>query len=493
MDHKENGKKPAFNAGANNTSESLLGKNNYINMTEDLRKSSNTSSNILQDQRHNSEMPSDMALSPKSRRNFADLMLSPVRFTQRKFRAGGTSGSIFSLVAATLGAGTLTFGYAIKENGIAWGTFLIVFGAAISYYTGMLLVHASNHTSRHRYEDIADALYGKKFARFTSIMNLLCLLAFIMSYIVYIKEAIPKIILIFAPTLDSFIVDPYWGQKFWGTIFSFFILFPMSLPRSINALRFSSAFGVLCSVYLCLAVTVIFWSDRTMVPDPWENFKEAEYFVFSFNGLVTSMPLIIFAYMYQVNIPLIYKELERRNAKTMGKVLIRGSTAAIVLYAMVGIFCYLTFVKEPWVITQNIFEAPYGSNVAIIVGQFTLFFAVMTAAPLCVLPAKDTVEELFYKKEGLSTKVNALVTLALVAICFLLSISIDKIGDAITLAGATINPVIGFIIPVMFYWKVRSDLPATSYQKVISLSVAIIIIIVSIMSLGNFIYLKIKS
>ena len=125
--------------------------------------------------------------SPSSNRRFADIMMSPVRFTQRKFRAGGTSGSIFSLVAATLGAGTLTFGYAIKENGIAWGTFLIVFGAAISYYTGMLLVLASTHTNRHRYEDIALALYGKRFATFTSVMNLLCLMAFIMSYIVYVS------------------------------------------------------------------------------------------------------------------------------------------------------------------------------------------------------------------------------------------------------------------------------------------------------------------
>jgi amino acid permease len=79
------------------------------------------------------------------------------------------------------------------------------------------------------------------------------------------------------------------------------------------------------------------------------------------------MPLIIFAYMYQVNIPLIYYELERRNSKTMGKVLIRGSSAAIVLYAMVGIFGYLTFVDHPEFITQNIFEAPYGNNIAIIV------------------------------------------------------------------------------------------------------------------------------
>ena len=72
---------------------------------------------------------------------------------------------------------------------------------------------------------------------------------------------------------------------------------------------------------------------------------------FSFSGIVTSMPLIIFAYMYQVNIPLIYKELERRNNKTMSGVLLKGSIAAIVLYAMVGIFAYLTFVQTPNVIT----------------------------------------------------------------------------------------------------------------------------------------------
>ena len=66
---------------------------------------------------------------------------------------------------------------------------------------------------------------------------------------------------------------------------------------------------------------------------------------------MTSVPLIIFAYMYQVNIPLIYYELERREKKTMSGVLLKGSVAAIVLYALVGIFGYLTFVHKPDVIT----------------------------------------------------------------------------------------------------------------------------------------------
>lgn len=95
---------------------------------------------------------------------------------------------MFSLIAATLGAGTLTFPYAIMMNGIAWGAILVIIGAAISYYSGMLLVKCSNHTNKHRYEDYAMILYGKRMATFTSIVNLLTVMGFIMSYIVYVSN-----------------------------------------------------------------------------------------------------------------------------------------------------------------------------------------------------------------------------------------------------------------------------------------------------------------
>ena len=49
---------------------------------------------------------------------------------------------------------------------------------------------------------------------------MLCLMGFIISYIVYIKAAIPSLILLFKENLDSFIVDKFWGQKFWGALFS---------------------------------------------------------------------------------------------------------------------------------------------------------------------------------------------------------------------------------------------------------------------------------
>eukprot|EP00347_Sterkiella_histriomuscorum_P011277 403373068 len=482
--------RPLFDAKASDHNLKIQDDNSRITGTTSQDLTQNYQK--IDDQSHKSRA----IFSPGSpgKRKFADIMMSPVRYTQRKFRAGGTSGSIFSLVAATLGAGTLTFPYCIKENGIAWGCILVVLGALISYYTGMLLVIVSTKTNTNRYEDYAQVLYGRRMSIFTSIMNLFCLMGFIMSYIVYIKKAIPKIISLFTDedSFHSFIVDPVWGPRFWGTIYAFGILFPLSIPRSINQLRYSSAFGVLCSVYLCFAVIIIFWSSRTLVPDPLQNWRDADYFKFDFSGIVSSVPLIIFAYMYQVNIPMIYHELERRNLKQMSGVLAKGSGAAVILYSLVGIFGYLTFVNTPGFPTDNILDAPYQKNVAITVGNFALFFAVLTASPLCVLPTKDTVEELFWKESGMTKKVNVLVALGIIAVCYVPAIFIADIGDAITIAGCTFNPIVGFILPIIYYWKTIEDKKLLSKEKILAIIVGVVIIIVSVLGMYDFIRKKVQ-
>lgn len=166
-------------------------------------------------------------------------------------------------------------------NGYVLGPLLIVFGACISYYTGMLIVKCAEHTGRTRYEDIAEALYGKRWSRVTSYLNLICLIGFTFSYIVYVKTAIPQIIEIYAcpdkqgdekcGDVSDWIADTPKGETFWGVLFSFCIAFPMSIPRNASSLRFSSLFGVLCSMYLCIAVTCTFFLNTNVVPDPRSN------------------------------------------------------------------------------------------------------------------------------------------------------------------------------------------------------------------------------
>ncbi len=182
----------------------------------------------------------------------------------------------------------------------------------------------------------------------------------------------------------------------------------------------------------------------------------------------------------------------------MSKVLMCGTIGAVVLYIIVGVWGYVTFVDYPGYTAEealkdaNILEAPYPRSVTpILIGNFALFFAIATAAPLVVLPAKDTIEEIVAKgnpNRRLSNKENLITTLSLIVICYLLSIVIPSISAAMTLVGSTTNPAVGFVLPIIFYWKSieEDNVPVCSCQKITAIIVAVFIICISMLSLYNF-------
>lgn len=192
--------------------------------------------------------------------------------------------------------------------------------------------------------------------------------------------------------------------------------------------------------------------------------------------------------MFQVNIPEIYLELEQKEVRQMAKVVSSGCAVAVGLYILVGIFGYATFL-DPSIsknlCSKNILEADYSHNAVIGLGNFALLFSVMSAAPLCVLPAKDTVEELLFK-EGMIKVQNAVVTFALVTISLVLALFIGTIGDAMTLVGSTINPIIGFILPIVFYWPYARKEAGITKDKLLMLSTFCIIVLASVLSLIEF-------
>ena len=63
---------------------------------------------------------------------------------------------------------------------------------------------------------------------------------------------------------------------------------------------------------------------------------------------------------------------------------------------------------------------------------------------------------------------------------------IPNIGQAMTLVGSTINPVIGFIIPVLFYQKLLKNKPWYHIDRLFSYFVILFVIVVSILSLYEF-------
>jgi amino acid permease len=124
------------------------------------------------------------------------------------------------------------------------------------------------------------------------------------------------------------------------------------------------------------------------------------------------------------------------------------------------------------------------------------------------LPCKDTVEELFWRKDSLSIiqnneqevnkgptfrmspKANFFITFICVLIPYLLSLFLSSLGDALTVVGSTTNPITGFIIPILFYWKIYPDKSIFSREKLPSLLTGIVIVAISIIDLLHFFLFK---
>lgn len=117
----------------------------------------------------------------------------------------------------------------------------------------------------------------------------------------------------------------------------------MSLPRSTDALKYFSALGVTCSIYLAVVTMILFLvgSPSKMVRS--DNLEHMKPFILNESGLTGSFPFLIFAYMYQVNIPSIYEGLNQRSPERMSKVITNSTVFVVGFYVMVGFFGYALF------------------------------------------------------------------------------------------------------------------------------------------------------
>ena len=57
----------------------------------------------------------------------------------------------------------------------------------------------------------------------------------------------------------------------------------------------------------------------------------------------------------------------------------------------------------------------------------------------------------------MTSEENKKISLFMILGCYTLAILIPDIGTVISIAGATVNPFIGFLFPIIFYLKIEKD------------------------------------
>ena len=109
-------------------------------------------------------------------------------------------------------------------------------------------------------------------------------------------------------------------------------------------LRFTSFFGVVCSLVLMIVLLYEYIFDEEVVPQPPRSqFARADLFNLTVPAIVETFPFIIFLFLYQPNIPATYMELSARSPAVMNQVLWKANSIAVTCFAVVGISGYLIF------------------------------------------------------------------------------------------------------------------------------------------------------
>jgi len=105
---------------------------------------------------------------------------------------------------------------------------------------------------------------------------------------------------------------------------------------------------------------------------------------------------------------MIYAELEKKDLKSMWKVMSYGTVGATFAYFLAGVFGYVAFADNKKVAElmnmQNILKC-YPDMTVNFISLFGILTVILFATPLTILPCKDTVEELFLPPDqSLSSK-----------------------------------------------------------------------------------------
>ena len=136
--------------------------------------------------RVNESNPSDVPMSPGKRILY--YAGSPGRFVKKQIAPGSVNQSIFSLVIICLGAGTITIPYVFYELGFVLGSISILFGGAMSCFSGWLIAYGAHMTKGTCYEEIAMMSFGPFAQKFTCVCMIACNIGFTVSYIVLVRN-----------------------------------------------------------------------------------------------------------------------------------------------------------------------------------------------------------------------------------------------------------------------------------------------------------------
>ena len=253
--------------------------------------------------------------------------------------------SLFNLLNTILGGGALALPQAFALSGLAVGMIItIIVGFLSSLTSNLIIATATELGGIKSYKDLAIATYGVPGSLVVDVCLIFYLFGVMTGYIVIIADLLtPYIAILFdfdgVDENSNGEIDVAYG---WRVLVSclavLFVLLPVSLLNKIEFLKYTSTFAIMCILYMVIVISVI--SVKGLFAD--YDFSELLWGKFGIDTF-SAAPVIVFAFSFHTGLFPIKNEMKDPTA--VGPLVASACAISGVLYMIVGVFGYMTFLE----------------------------------------------------------------------------------------------------------------------------------------------------
>ena len=246
--------------------------------------------------------------------------------------------AIFSLVSTILGGGVLSLPFAFSKTGVIGGPLILICCAVLSDYSLKLLLLAARYGSAvETFEEVAKKAYGRKAQISTVLLLFVLTWMCCVAYSVLIGDLLAPIVTWAIPHVN--IGSSGWERKALIVIATSCVA-PLGVLKSLNALRFTSAFCVISVTLLAVCIGYKSATDgygfkHTDPQDPdLSVHRHLKLWPESFGDILYATPIFFISYLCHFNVLSTHCEMKQPSLERLSHVIHATTSVCTVLYVV---------------------------------------------------------------------------------------------------------------------------------------------------------------
>lgn len=348
---------------------------------------------------------------------------------------GSTFAAGVNLAAATIGVGTLSMPYAALSCG--WILFLVLMVATLlmSLWSIYALCRLVDITQLHSFEMMTRSILGShKLEIVVEITIIFSCFGSAISYVVVIGDIAQSILATYKPDWTTSIVRLVAQVGIYVVC-----LQPLSLMRTIGALKYASSFGV-CAI----TVLVVF-----IIGEGFTNGSVAmvkPVVAGTIRSVLGGIPLLFFAVNNQINAIEIYSEMKDRSPGQFLKISCVAVGCIVVAFVFVGSSGLMLFGDG---VQGNVLKNFSASNPLAMIALLGVCTKVILSFPLLMFPCREAVLHFIGVEDVRAAPKKQFIgtTVAIVASCLVVAVFVPGVIAMFGLIGSICAAMFGFILP----------------------------------------------